>query len=134
MSVSLCSQCGTISKPSLQYTNELETSILLHNLRTSNFPATDQESSHIQKNILPSIDADITSITAKIRSLQEVITSLQQERDALTVVQKTYRGLISPCRTVPREIWEQIFSYFTRMTKLVTSGSLFLTRLVPFGT
>ncbi|KAF9023487.1 hypothetical protein BDZ89DRAFT_1069857 [Hymenopellis radicata] len=103
MSVSLCTQCGAISKPSFHYTNELETSSLLYNLRTSNFPATDQESSHIQKNILPNIDADISSITAKI-------TSLQQERDALTTVRKTYRGLISPCRAVPRELWEQIFS------------------------
>ncbi len=111
MSVLLCPRCGTLPKLSLQYTNELESSSLLHNLRTSNFPATEQESSHIQHNILPNIDADISSISAKIRSLQDVFASLQQERDALITVQKTYRGLISPCRAVPRELWEQIFLY-----------------------
>ncbi|KAF9023464.1 hypothetical protein BDZ89DRAFT_156301 [Hymenopellis radicata] len=111
MSVSLCTQCGTISKPSLQYVHELETSILLHNLRTSNVPATDHESSHIQHNILPNIDTDISSISAKIRSLQDVIASLQQERDALESVRERYRGLISPCHAVPPELWEQIIFY-----------------------
>ncbi|KAF9023475.1 hypothetical protein BDZ89DRAFT_156475 [Hymenopellis radicata] len=111
MSVSLCAQCGTISKPSLQYVHELEMSTLLHNLRTSNGPATDQESSHIQHNILPNIDTDISSINAKIRSLQDVIASLQQERDALETVRERYRGLISPCRGIPPELWEQILFY-----------------------
>ncbi|KAF9024344.1 hypothetical protein BDZ89DRAFT_124554 [Hymenopellis radicata] len=111
MSVSLCTQCGTISKPSLQYVYELETSILLHNLRSSNLPATDQESSHIQHNILPNIDTDISSISAKIRSLQDVIASLQQERDALENVRERYRGLISLCRAVPLNSGSKSSSY-----------------------
>ncbi|KAF9024318.1 hypothetical protein BDZ89DRAFT_1136088 [Hymenopellis radicata] len=111
MSVSLCAQCGTISKASLQYVHELETSTLLHNLRTSNVPATDQESSHIQHNILPNIDTDISSISAKIRSLQDVVASLQQERDALENVRERYQGLTSLCRGVPPELWEQILFY-----------------------
>ncbi|KAF8997536.1 hypothetical protein BDZ89DRAFT_772505 [Hymenopellis radicata] len=62
-------------------------------------------------NILPNIDKYISSISAKIRSLQDVIASLQQERDALENVRERYRGLISLCRGVPPEVWERILFY-----------------------
>ncbi|KAF9000356.1 hypothetical protein BDZ89DRAFT_1082362 [Hymenopellis radicata] len=73
--------------------------------------ATDQEASHIQKTILPSIEADISSMTAKVADLQVMLHSMEQERDALEAVHKQYRNLIHPHRAVPPELWSEIFLF-----------------------
>ncbi|KAF9023468.1 hypothetical protein BDZ89DRAFT_1069817, partial [Hymenopellis radicata] len=69
--------------------------------------------SHIQNTILPSIEADVSSMRAKIADLQATLHSMEQERDALEAVHKQYRNLIHPCRAVPPELWSEIFLFAT---------------------
>ncbi|KAF8908307.1 hypothetical protein CPB85DRAFT_1253986 [Mucidula mucida] len=97
------------SPRSIHYERELETSPSLHRLCTSNFPPTEKEASHIRHTILPSIDADISSMGAEIAALQATLQSMEQERDALETVHEQYRNLIHPRRAVPPELWSEIF-------------------------
>ncbi|KAF9031857.1 hypothetical protein BDZ89DRAFT_609474 [Hymenopellis radicata] len=108
---SQCTNCGAFTRRSLQHEEEYQSSVLLERLRTSNFPAADEEISHVRHTILPTVSDDISSIESKLASLREVITSMEEERGRLITVQKRYNNLISLHRTLPLEIWSQIFLY-----------------------
>ncbi|KAF9023495.1 hypothetical protein BDZ89DRAFT_156835 [Hymenopellis radicata] len=108
--VSQCTNCGAFTGRSLHHEEEYQSSVL-ERLRTTNFPATDEEISHVRHTILPTVSDDISSITAKIASLHEAIRSMEEERERLKSVQKRYSNLISLHRTLPSEIWSEIFLY-----------------------
>ncbi|KAF9045739.1 hypothetical protein BDZ89DRAFT_1058703, partial [Hymenopellis radicata] len=108
---SQCTNCGTFTKRSLHHEEEYQSSVLLERLRTTNFPATDEEISHVRHTILSTVSDDISSIDSKIASLHEVIRSMEEERERLINVQKRYSNLISLHRTLPLEIWSEIFLY-----------------------
>ncbi|KAF9023483.1 hypothetical protein BDZ89DRAFT_156662 [Hymenopellis radicata] len=106
-----CTSCGAFTRRSLHYEEEYQSSVLLERLRTSNFPATDKEISHIRHTILPTVSDDISSIESQLVSLREAITSMEEERGRLINVQKKYNNLVSLHRTLPLEIWSEIFLY-----------------------
>ncbi|KAF9024341.1 hypothetical protein BDZ89DRAFT_1069155 [Hymenopellis radicata] len=106
-----CARCAAFPKCSVHHERELETSPSLHRLHTTNFPATQPEASHIQNAILPSIEVDISSLSAKIAALPATLHSMEQERDALEAVHKQYRNLIHPRRALPPELWSEIFLF-----------------------
>ncbi|KAF9031807.1 hypothetical protein BDZ89DRAFT_607428 [Hymenopellis radicata] len=108
---SQCTNCGAFTRRSSHHEEEYQSSVLLKRLRTSNFPATDEEISHIRHTILPTFSDDISSIDSKIASLHEAIRSMEEERERLTNVQREYSNLISLHRTLPSEIWSKIFLY-----------------------
>ncbi|KAF9035041.1 hypothetical protein BDZ89DRAFT_1157863 [Hymenopellis radicata] len=113
MSCMTCARCAEFPKRSVHHERELERSPSLHRLHTTNFPATEQEASHIQNTILPSIEVDISSMSAKITALQATLHSMERERDALEAVHKLYRNLIHPRRALPQELWSDIFLFAT---------------------
>ncbi|KAF8908383.1 hypothetical protein CPB85DRAFT_1436168 [Mucidula mucida] len=78
--MSPCTNCGAFPRRSLHHEEEYQSSVLLERLRTSNFPATDQEISHIRHTILPTISDDISSIDSKVASLHEVTGSRESMR------------------------------------------------------
>ncbi|KAF9023492.1 hypothetical protein BDZ89DRAFT_1069859 [Hymenopellis radicata] len=61
--------------------------------------------------MLPTVSDDISSIESKLASLREVITSMEEERERLLNVRKRYNNLISLHRTLPSEIWLEVFLY-----------------------
>ncbi|KAF9026744.1 hypothetical protein BDZ89DRAFT_834767 [Hymenopellis radicata] len=107
--VSQCTNCGAFTRRSLQYEEEYQSSVLLERLRTSNLPATDEEISHIRHTILSTVSDEISSIDSKVASLHEAIRSMEEERERLKTVQKKYTNLVSLHRTLPSEIWSEIF-------------------------
>ncbi|KAF9035086.1 hypothetical protein BDZ89DRAFT_499638 [Hymenopellis radicata] len=109
--VSQCTNCSAFIRRSLHHEEEYQSSVFLERLRTSNFPATDEEISHIRHTILPTVFDDISSIESKLTSLREVITSMEEERERLKNVRQKYNNLISLHRTLPSEIWSEIFMY-----------------------
>ncbi|KAF9024322.1 hypothetical protein BDZ89DRAFT_1136094 [Hymenopellis radicata] len=109
--VSQCANCGAFTRHSLHHEEEYQSSVLLERLRTSNFPASNEEISHIRHTILPTITDNISSIESKVASLREVITSMEEERGRLLNVQKKYNNLVSLHRTLPSEIWSEIFMH-----------------------
>ncbi|KAF9035085.1 hypothetical protein BDZ89DRAFT_1062342 [Hymenopellis radicata] len=109
--VSQCTNCGAFTRRSLHHEEEYQSSVFLERLRTSNFPATDEEISHIRDTILPTVSDDISSIESKVASLHQVIRSMGQERERLKNVHQKYNNLISLHRTLPLEIWSEIFLY-----------------------
>ncbi|KAF9035399.1 hypothetical protein BDZ89DRAFT_1130430 [Hymenopellis radicata] len=100
---SQCTNCGAFTRHSLHHEEEYQTSVLLKRVRTTNFPATDEEISHVRHTILPTVSDDISSIESKLASLQEVITSMEEERERLKNVRKRYSNLISLHRTLPSD-------------------------------
>ncbi|KAF9032091.1 hypothetical protein BDZ89DRAFT_1063464 [Hymenopellis radicata] len=108
---SQCTSCGAFPRRSLHHDEEYQSSVLLERLRTTNFPPTDEEISHVRHTILPTVSDDISSIESKLVSLREVITLMEEERERLINVQMKYNDLISLHRTLPLEIWSQIFLY-----------------------
>ncbi|KAF9035391.1 hypothetical protein BDZ89DRAFT_1062167 [Hymenopellis radicata] len=106
---SQCTNCGAFTRQSLHHEEEYQTSVLLERLRTTNFPPTDEEISHVRQTILPTVSDDISSIESKLASLREVITSMEEERERLKNVQRRYSNLISLHRALPLEILEEIF-------------------------
>ncbi|KAF9024342.1 hypothetical protein BDZ89DRAFT_1162288 [Hymenopellis radicata] len=126
--VSQCTNCGAFTRRSLHHEGEYQSSVLLERLRTTNFPATDEEISHIQLTILPTVSDDISSIDSKVASLHEVIRSMEEERERLINVQKKYNNLISLHRTLPSEIWSEIFMHtrsdFSDSNAFDASGSI----------
>ncbi|KAF9043862.1 hypothetical protein BDZ89DRAFT_1059342 [Hymenopellis radicata] len=108
---SKCTSCGDFPRRSLHHEENYRTSVLLERLRTSNFPATDEEISHIRHTLLPTVSDDISSIDSQVASLHEVIRSMEDERERLINVQKRYNNLVSLHRTLPLEIWSEIFLY-----------------------
>ncbi|KAF9023494.1 hypothetical protein BDZ89DRAFT_1162711 [Hymenopellis radicata] len=108
---SQCTNCGAFTRRSFHHEEEYQSSVLLERLRTSNLPATDEEISHIRHTILPTVTDDISSIESKLASLREVITSMEEERERLKNVQKRYSNLVSLHRTLPSEIWSEVFLY-----------------------
>ncbi len=108
---SQCTNCGLFTRRSIHHEEKYQSSALLERLRTSNVPATDAEISHIRHTILPTVSGDIFSIDSKVASLHEVIRSMDEERGRLINVQKKYNNLISLHRTLPLEIWSEIFLY-----------------------
>ncbi|KAF9021672.1 hypothetical protein BDZ89DRAFT_1137818 [Hymenopellis radicata] len=109
--VTQCTNCGAFTRRSLHHEEEYQSSVLLERLRTSNFPATDEEISHIRHTILPTVSYDIFSIDSKVASLHEVIRSMWEERERLINVHKRYSNLVSLHRALPLEIWSEIFLY-----------------------
>ncbi|KAF9049399.1 hypothetical protein BDZ89DRAFT_711625 [Hymenopellis radicata] len=107
--LSQCTNCGAFTRRSLYYEEEYQSSVLLERLRTSNFPATDEEISHIRQNILPTVSDDISSIESRAASLHEVIRLMEKERERLISIQKKYNNLVSLHRALPSEIWSEIF-------------------------
>ncbi|KAF9023484.1 hypothetical protein BDZ89DRAFT_1136671 [Hymenopellis radicata] len=105
-----CTNCGAFTRRSFHYEEEYQSSVL-ERLRTSNFPATDEEISHVRHTILPTVSDDISSIESKIASLHKVMRSMEEERERLINVQKRYHNLVSLHRTLPSEIWSEIFLY-----------------------
>ncbi|KAF9019331.1 hypothetical protein BDZ89DRAFT_320835 [Hymenopellis radicata] len=73
---SQCTNCGAFTRRSLHHEEEYQSSVFLERLRTSNFPATDEQISHIRDTILPTVSDDISSIESKVASLHEVIRSM----------------------------------------------------------
>ncbi|KAF9022068.1 hypothetical protein BDZ89DRAFT_1071005 [Hymenopellis radicata] len=108
---SQCTNCGAFTRRSLHHEGEYQSSVLLERLRTSNFPATDEEIAHIRHTILSTVSDDISSLDSKVASLHEVIRSMEEERERLLNVRKRYSNLISLHRTLPSEIWSKIFMY-----------------------
>ncbi|KAF9026761.1 hypothetical protein BDZ89DRAFT_1067427 [Hymenopellis radicata] len=109
--VSQCTNCGAFTRRSLHHEEEYQSSVLLERLRTSNLPATDEEISHIRHTILSTVSDEISCIDSKVATLHEVIRSMEDERQRLINVQKKYTNLISLHRTLPLEIWSEIFLY-----------------------
>ncbi|KAF9002215.1 hypothetical protein BDZ89DRAFT_666697 [Hymenopellis radicata] len=107
--VSQCTNCGAFTRRSLHHEEEYQSSVLLERLRTSNLPATDEEISHIRHTILSTVSDEISSIDSKVASLHEAIRSMEEERESLKAVQKKYNNLVSLHRTLPSEIWSEIF-------------------------
>ncbi|KAF9003477.1 hypothetical protein BDZ89DRAFT_1080973 [Hymenopellis radicata] len=108
---SQCTNCGAFARRSLHHEEEYQSSVFLERLRTSNFPATDEEISHIRDTILPTVSDDISSIDSRVASLHQVIRSMEEERERLINVQTKYNNLVSLHRTLPLEIWSEIFLY-----------------------
>ncbi|KAF8915173.1 hypothetical protein CPB85DRAFT_438975 [Mucidula mucida] len=106
---SQCANCGLFARRSLHHEEEYQSSVLLERLRTSNFPATDEEITHIRHTILPTVSDDISSIESKVASLHVVIRSMEEERERLKKFQDKYTSLISSHRTLPLEILSEIF-------------------------
>ncbi|KAF9026804.1 hypothetical protein BDZ89DRAFT_830236 [Hymenopellis radicata] len=113
---SQCPNCGAFTRRSLHHEQDYQSSVLLERLRTSNFPATDEEISHVRHTILPTVCDDISSIDSKVASLHEVIRSMEEERERLINVRKKYSNLISLHRTLPLEIWSEIFLHMLSST------------------
>ncbi|KAF9001040.1 hypothetical protein BDZ89DRAFT_1246090 [Hymenopellis radicata] len=106
-----CSSYGAFTRRSLHHEEEYQSSVLLELLRTTNFPATDEQISHIRHTVLPTISDDMSSIDSKVASLHQAIRSMEEERERLMNIQKKYSNLISLHRTLPSEIWSKIFLY-----------------------
>ncbi|KAF9026750.1 hypothetical protein BDZ89DRAFT_834874 [Hymenopellis radicata] len=106
---SQCTNCGAFTRRSLHHEEEYQSSVVLERLRTSNLPATDEEISHIRHTILSTVSDEISSIDSKVASLHEAIRSMEEERERLKTVQKKYTNLVSLHRTLPSEIWSEIF-------------------------
>ncbi|KAF9014371.1 hypothetical protein BDZ89DRAFT_1076706 [Hymenopellis radicata] len=106
---SQCTSCSAFPRRSLHHEEGYQSSVPLERLRTTNFPATDEEISHIRHTILPTVSDDISSIESKLASLREVITSMEEERERLKNVQKRYSNLVSLHRTLPLEILSEVF-------------------------
>ncbi|KAF9023515.1 hypothetical protein BDZ89DRAFT_157227 [Hymenopellis radicata] len=125
---SQCTSCGAFTRRSLHHEEDYQTSALLERLRTTNFPATEEEISHIRHTILPTVSDDISSIESKLVSLRVVITSMEEERERLKNVQKLYSNLVSLHRTLPLEILSEIFLYTlpgdSRLNAFDASGSI----------
>ncbi|KAF9023481.1 hypothetical protein BDZ89DRAFT_156779 [Hymenopellis radicata] len=103
--------CFIQTESSPHHEEEYQGSVFLERLRTSNFPATDEEISHVRHTILPTVSDDISSIESKVASLREVIRSMGEERERLVNIQKRYNNLISLHRALPSEILSEVFLY-----------------------
>ncbi|KAF9031804.1 hypothetical protein BDZ89DRAFT_1063678 [Hymenopellis radicata] len=105
-----CARCAAFPKRSVHHERDFETSLpfTVFVLPTSGNRTRGVAYSN---TILPSIEADISSMSAKIAALQATLHSMEQERDALEAVHKQYRNLIHPRRAVPPELWSEIFLF-----------------------
>lgn len=81
----------------------------------TNIPPTESVSLDIRNNILPSIDADLNEIKAKLAELQKASAALVKEQESLLAMRVSHAKLLSPLRHIPSEILTEILLYIMRM-------------------
>ncbi|KAF8901094.1 hypothetical protein CPB85DRAFT_134635 [Mucidula mucida] len=107
-----CSEpCGILPRrTSVRLERQARIAVSFRHLSMSNFPPTELELYEIQTTILPDLDQDILAVKLDA-SVTTALESLEQERDALEDLKRSYEDIISTQRRIPPEIWSEIFLY-----------------------
>ncbi|KAF7980540.1 hypothetical protein HWV62_37679 [Athelia sp. TMB] len=73
-----------------------------------NYVPTPEEQPRILR-IIAVQEAEAARLSAQIRQLEEHLTPLRRERDALYASARAHKGLLAPRRRIPYELWVEIF-------------------------
>src|SRR6266567_1824349 len=75
----------------------------------TNYVPTEEEVAHIKDFILPAPTAKLAELDIEIARVQELYSSLREQRQDLLTEIEGYQSLISPARRLPVDILQEIF-------------------------